>query len=314
VNRRIAAACVATVASACGPRATPPIEVPPPTTASAAPVEAGSPPSAPPPPPSGPEMTLVVGADAKGLGAHEPVRFAIDLAALRARPERDLGPAIDQLPQAQSFLDVTGVDLAKDGEWLVVYGTSLVRPERSALVVRHTKADADLSPRRPGSKPFGDVVIKPQAHVVALVPETKKAAYAAELARPLAAGLADHELLRAHLEDPAKLVAIPQVSFDGIARLDVVVRATDDGGVDAGADLACGSNCDATAAALRDAVRRANSMITKMALRGLLDPLEREGAPGIRVHDARIEARLHATPEQVAAFVNVVAALVGARP
>ncbi len=259
-------------------------------------------------------MTLVVGEDAKGLGAREPVRVAVDLAALRARPEPDLGASIDQTPLAQSFLDATGVDLAKDGEWLVVYGASLVRPERSVLVVRHTKPDAEVKPRRPGAKPFGHVVLEPQTHVVALVPEPKKDAYRTELARPLVPGLAEHEVLRAHLDDPSRFLAVPSISLDGITRLDLVVRETDDGGLDAGADLACAATCDATASTMRDGIRRVNGTLVKMMLRGLLDPLEHDGAPGIRVRNARIEARLHGSREQVAALVNVVAASLGVRP
>ncbi len=281
---------------ACGPRQGG-IDVPPPTSAVAREVDAG-----PPPAPRGTPIDLVVGAGAAGLGAGQPIRVAFDVGAVRARPDgAEIGAAVRALPVAATFRDMTDVDPYADGEWLVFYGASFFSPEKSVLVLRHTKENPH--PRDPNAKVLGDVVIAPQAHVVAIVPEARKAAIGAELARPLVTGLRAGELMRLHLDDAASFVP-------GITKLDVLVRAADDGGLDVGADGACADPCEKTALDLRALVKRLNGAFVRMAMRGVLDPLETDA---IRVHDAHIEARLHATPEQVRAVVNVAGASLGAR-
>jgi hypothetical protein len=296
---------IAFAIAACGGRQS--VEVPPPTTAVAPPtVDAGA-----PPPPVGPPIDLVVGEGAAGVGAGQPIRVAMDVRAVRARPDSsEIAAAVRALPIARTFRTMTDVDLYVDGEWIVFYGANMVSPEKSVVVVRHAREDADLHPRDPHAKVLGDIVIRPQAHVVAIVPESRKAALAAELARPLEDGLRRGELLRGHVDEPARVFA-PFV--DGIARLEVLVRTADDGGLDMGADGHCASReiCERAADELRALVKRVNGTFVQMAVRGMLDPLERDG---IRMHDAHIEARLHAAPYQVRALMNVASASLGAPP
>lgn len=82
-----------------------------------------------------------------GLVSSGPVNVTllVNMAAIRNHPiGRRLGPFISAIPQWESFIhgNETLVDPMRDTDWVMVYGPSLIRTEKDAVLVHYSASDA----------------------------------------------------------------------------------------------------------------------------------------------------------------------------
>ena len=178
-------------------------------------------------------------------------------------------------------------------------------PGANANVVSMAAQDGGTTTPAP-SELFGvrDVLLRPQPGVIALVPSDRATELAAVLSKPPNPGTRPGELARIFVAEPAKLARFLPSE---VARATVIVRSAADGGLDATAEADCGdaAACKATAASLDDLVKKQNSMMVRIVLKGLLNGL------AFRADGTKLKATLHAGPDQVDAVLNLTRAQLG---
>ena len=220
------------------------------------------------------------------------------------------------LPSVKEMKAQTGVDPLADGEWLLVYGSKVALPGPNANVLKHTKATllADAGVADAGADGFvelfgvRDVLLRPQADVLALVPSDRARDLATALAKPIDPGVKPGELARIYFAEPAKLLrALPP----DVVRATVLVKPGADGGLDFSADAECGdaAACKATATSLDDLVRRTNGMLVRIVLGNVLSSFTATVIDG-----PKLRATLHAKPEHVDAALTFLRSEVGLPP
>jgi hypothetical protein len=337
-------ACVVALTVACGgeesrppparPVAVRPVATSPPLDGAqpldvASSLDAGAPvPPAPPAPPPKPPLPEPSFGDAQPSKPGDPHAFRL-AAALRAmRASRSGAKVLKMLSVVPEVIDAksrTGVDPFADGEWLLVYGSKVEVPGPNANVVKHTRpesaitaavADAGLEAWDGGAAAgmtgavraelYGvrDVLLRPQAGVLAVVPGDRVRDLAAILAKPIDPGVKAGELARIFVAEPAKLARFLPAD---VVRATVLAKPATDGGLDlsAEADCADAASCKTTAAALDDLARKQNSLMVRIVLRNVLAGLV------VRSDAAKLKATLHASPDQVDAVLNITRAQLG---
>jgi hypothetical protein len=239
------------------------------------------------------------------------------------RATRSGGKVLKLLSVVPDVIDArakTGVDPFADGEWLLVYGSSLRIPGTNANVVKHLRAEAELTkanadagfeafdagPNAVRAEIYGvrDVLLRPQAGVLALVPSDRAADLAVVLAKPIDPLTRPGELARIFVAEPANLVRFLPAD---VVRATVTVKPATDGGLDmsAEADCADAASCKATATALDELTTKQNSLMVRIVLKNLLANLS------FRARGTKLEASLHAAPDQVDAVLNLTRAQLG---
>jgi hypothetical protein len=206
-----------------------------------------------------------------------------------------------------------GCCLFADGEWLLVYGSKVAVPGPNANVVKHAKADADvttaLASHSRGAEIYGvkDVLLRPQVGMLALVPGDRASELAVVLLKPLDPGVKPGELARAFVAEPGKLLRFLPAE---LVRANVIVKPATDGGLDASADVDCpdAPSCKATAAALEELGRTQNTLMVRIVTKNLL------GGLGVHADGTKLKATLHAAPDQVDAALNLMRAQLGMPP
>jgi len=263
------------------------------------------------------------------FGATEPAkpgdphafRLAASLRLMRAtRSGAKVLKLLSVLPEVIDARAKTGVDPFADGEWLLVYGSSTRIPGPNANVVKHLRAEAELTranvdagleafdagPGAVRAEIYGvrDVLLRPQAGVLALVPADRAPDLAAALAKPIDPGTRSGELARIFLAEPAKVVRLLPAE---VVRGTVTVKSAPDGGLDLSAEADCpdAAACSATATTLDELARKQNSIMVRIVLKNLLANLS------VRARGTKLEATLHAAPDQVDAVLNLTRAQLG---
>ena len=263
------------------------------------------------------------------FGATEPskpgdahaFRLAASLRSMRAtRSGAKILKLLSVVPEVIDARAKTGVDPFADGEWLLVYGSSVSIPGANANVVKHLRSEAELtranvdagmgaSDAGPGAvhaEIYGvrDVLLRPQASVLALVPADRAADLGVALSRAIDPGTRPGELVRIFLAEPAKVVRwLPA----DVVRASVVVKPASDGGLDLSAEADCpdAASCKATATTLDELARKQNSLMVRIVTKNLLGNLT------LRAEATKLKALLHATPDQVDALLNLTRAQLG---
>lgn len=263
------------------------------------------------------------------FGATEPAkpgdphafRLAASLRSMRTtRSGAKILKLLSVVPEVIDARSKTGVDPFADGEWLLVYGSSVRIPGTNANVVKHLRSEAELtranldagleaSDAGAGAvraELFGvrDVLLRPQAGVLALVPADRAADLGAALSRAIDPGTKPGELARVFLAEPAKVVRFLPAD---VARATVIVRPASDGGLDLSAEAECpdAASCKATATTLDELAQNQNSLLVRIVTKNLLGNLT------LRADGTKLKASLHATPDQVDALLNVTRAQLG---
>ena len=272
------------------------------------------------------------------FGASEPARpgdvhaFRLAVALRAARANRSGAKVTKMLSVIPEVIDAkrrTGLDPFADGEWLLVYGAKVAVPGPNANVVKHARAEAEIT-RAMADGGFGawdagaptlassaaasgvradiygvnDVLVRPQAGIAALVPGDRARDLAVVLAKPIDLGVRPGELARAFVAEPAKLLRFLPAE---IVRANVSVKAASDGGLDATADADCpdAAQCMATATAIADLIKTQNSLVVRIVTKNLL------GGLSVRADGTKLKAALHAAPEQVDAALNLTRSQLG---
>jgi hypothetical protein len=258
------------------------------------------------------------------------VMVVVNGEVIRKNPEgASIGALLRGVPQWNDFMNGTAIDPVRDTDWLMISGPSLANTSRDVVLVRYGAPDAVVDravdalaakyakggafdagvPQVRAVRSFADnaerVVLRPQSHVLAVVPPSVATKVAKQL---LHATVPPHirkgEAMYLRVFDPHHpMPEIPQSITE--MRMRIVPR--EDDGADVFLD---GDTKDADTAAqasreVRAVIDRHNDMFVSMATHGLLDRVE-VGPEGnvVRVH-------LVATRDQIATVVKLVAAMVG---
>jgi hypothetical protein len=276
------------------------------------------------------------------FGASEPARpgdahaFRLAVALRAARATRSGAKVTKMLSVIPEVIDAkrrTGLDPFADGEWLLVYGAKVAVPGPNANVVKHGRAEAEITrtmadggfsawdagaPSMPSSTPpsaaasgvraeiygVNDVLVRPQAGIAALVPGDRARDLAVALAKPIDLGVRPGELARAFVAEPAKLLRFLPAE---IVRANVAVRAASDGGLDTTAEADCpdAAQCKATATAIEELIKTQNSLVVRIVTKNVL------GGLTVRADGTKLKVTLHAAPEQVDAALNLTRSQLG---
>jgi hypothetical protein len=280
-----------------------------------------------------PEPSFGVSEPAKPGDAHA-FRLAVALRAARAtRSGAKVTKMLSVIPEVIEAKRRTGLDPFADGEWLLVYGAKVAVPGPNANVVKHARAEAEItrtmadggfgawdagassatpvSPLTPAASGVraeiygvSDVLLRPQAGIAALVPGDRARDLAVALAKPIELGVRPGELARAFVAEPAKLLRFLPAE---IVRANLAVKAASDGGLDATAEADCpdAAQCKATATAIEDLVKTQNSLVVRIVTKNVL------GGLAVRADGTKLKATLHAAPEQVDAALNLMRSQLG---
>ncbi|MDB5212948.1 MAG: hypothetical protein JWO86_875 [Myxococcaceae bacterium] len=261
-------------------------------------------------------------------------RLAVALRSARASASgAKVTRMLSVIPEVIDAKRRTGIDPFADGEWLLVYGTKVAVPGPNANVVKHGRAEGELTktmadggfeawdagaPSTSTSPPsaatanavraeiygVNDVVLRPQPGIVAVVPGDRARDLAVALAKPIDLGVKPGELARAFVAEPAKLLRFLPAE---VVHAHVIVKAAPDGGLDASADADCldAAQCKATAAAVEELSKSQNSLVVRIVTKNLL------GGLVVRADGTKLKATLHAAPDQVDAALNLLRSQLG---
>jgi hypothetical protein len=263
------------------------------------------------------------------FGAAEPakpgdphaMRIAASLRLMRStRSGAKVLKMLSVFPEVIDARSITGVDPFADGEWLLVYGSGFLVPGRNANVVRHLRPEAELTrahadaglaasdagPNAVRAEIYGvrGVLLRPQAGLLALVPSDRAADLSMALSKPLDSGTKPGELARIFIAEPARLARFLPAD---VVRGTVTVKAATDGGLDVSAEAECPDavSCKTTATAVEELAAKQNSLVVRIVLKNLLANL------AVRARGSKLEATLHAAPEQVDAVLNLARSQLG---
>ncbi len=279
----------------------------------------------PPLPPAAREPRALFGDGSVRPSDPQPFRLTVALRALRASASgAKIAALLSLVPLVIEGKTKTGVDPFVTGEWLLVYGARAEVPGANANVVRHTTPEAEVAKAitaagfatRDGGAGSGvqaslygakEPLLRPQPSTLALGPADRAADLASALAAPLDPGTKPGELARVFLAEPAQVLRILPSE---VVRANAIAKPAADGGLDLAADAECGdaAGCAALATTLSDHLGRQNSIIVRMVTRSLLSGLV------IKAKGSKLEATLHATPDQVDAILSLVRAQLGLPP
>lgn len=303
-----------------------PPQPPPLTTASAS-----SPPATPPAPPPDPV------ADGSGVALSPAVKpqstlFSMHGAALRAHP---LGLRIDgivaALPQWRSaFPDHRP---ARDLDWVVLYGPSLVHTDRSVLVAR-TRLSDDVVARAleteskrydkgrphdagvPGVKAWlghwdnaERVMMIPHPKTVAFAPPSIAREVAVFYHRAEVGSPPREELFRVRLDKPKKTILLPGLDIpEAVKEARIVVLAAPGARVQIDFDCADETTAKLFAEALNVRIKAANTGLVKLMTARTLDLLVFEA------QGTMAKAAFEMSSNQLEAIVSLLEAAMGVRP
>lgn len=265
------------------------------------------------------------------------VVLGVNVALVRRHPVgARMGPVLQALPQWRDFLKgaQSPVDPIRDTDWILIYGPSLIHTDKDAVLVRYNAGDdavdatiASLArsydkggpydagvPGVVGSLGYADnaqrVFLRPQSKLLVIVPPSHAHEAAVTFRKQTPRGPPSTEAMRLVVRNPSNQISIPGLRFSQSLkeiRLWVIPRA------DGGADVYAEGDCTDEEAALDSAERltellkRQNSLGVRFATRGLLNNA------AVVADGKKIKLHVLATPEQLEAVLQLVAAAVNAQ-
>jgi hypothetical protein len=261
------------------------------------------------------------------------VSLVVNAEVIRQHPAgAKMGFLLRGIPQWDEFMSGTNIDPIRDTDWVQIWGPSLINTAHDDVLIHYSVPDAvvdraiDVVGRKydrggrfdvgvPGVKAtlaHADraerVLLRPQAHVLAVVPPADAKKDAQQL---VAARLPAHnhpaEAVYLRLVNPHHpMPEIPESLTE--MRMRVVPRA------DLGADVFTeGDTRDAASAAdaadgLRRMVRRHNDALTAMITHGLFDHIE------VTSEGPLVKAHMVVTLDQIETLTALVAGFLGVQP
>jgi hypothetical protein len=258
-----------------------------------------------------------------------------------------VGPLLSGIQQWDEFMKGTNIDPVKDGEWLLIYGPSLINTTRDAIVIHYNTSEtaidhaidairqnshngAGYDAGVPGVKAtlgHADRAPRvflhfPTSKVVAVVPVDaahKQAVHWSRNASVLMGKIPQGAAVwvkvmqpSAHMKDPDGDPIVPA----SVLQLTLWVSPNADGTADVRAEGTCpdAASADAAAQKLRDFFKRQNAGIVRMITRGLITPLEQEhdaSGQGLRAEGSKVRLYVRATQEQLEAILGAAAFRLG---
>ncbi|MBX3227884.1 MAG: hypothetical protein KIT84_23015 [Labilithrix sp.] len=246
-----------------------------------------------------------------------------------------LGPVLMALPQWRDFFkgSTTTFEPVRDSEWILIYGPSLIRTEKDAMLVKYNVDDAivdrtisDVTKASPKGGPFDAgvpgvkaslgfadrserVFLRPQPHLMVIVPPSHGHEAALVFKKQTPKGPSPAEAMRLIVKNPSQQIAIRGLKFaESLSEIRLWIIPRDDGGADVYAE---GDNTDAEAAAdnaerLNELLRNVNSIGVRIATRGLLNQAKVDAdGKKIKLHVVATQEQLEAILQLVAASLNV---------
>jgi hypothetical protein len=284
-------------------------------------IDAGSEPSDP---------HAVAGAVASVQPAVVNVVLVINADVVRRHPVgASLGALLRGIPQWDDFMSGTSIDPVRDTDWFMVSGPSLVNTERDVVLIHYSAPDAAIDRAmaivarkyvhggafdtgisgvravRAHADRAERVILRPQTHVLAVVPPDDAIKVARQLSGarvrpPIAPG----EAFFMRLVKPQRPLPELPPSITEL-RLRVVPRADDGADVYVDGDTSDAADAASAAAAVARMVRRHNDVITSIVTHGLLDRVD------VTSEGARVKLHLTATLDQIQTLASVVGAFLG---
>lgn len=258
------------------------------------------------------------------------VEVRVNVDVVRGNPVgAKMGPLLRAIPQWDDFMSGTDVDPVADTDWIRIYGPSLIRTEKDAVIVHYNMTDAraardiavisrhDVNGGAfdagvPGVRSWRGhadrawrIFLLPRPHVAMMVPPEK----AHETARVFSRieprlNMEPGQAVWLMVKNPNHPMPFLPASLEEL-RVWAIPRA--DGGADGYAEA---DAPDETAAA--DAARevrlvkaRMNSFAVKLLTHGLLDDLQ------VTSDGTKLRMHLVASQEQLEALYNLIAAELG---
>jgi hypothetical protein len=289
--------------------------------------------------------------DAGGQGVVDPVAgvatvntgeqniiLVVNSAVIRKHPVgARLGPVIQQIPQWRDFLrgSQSVVDPIHHTDWILIYGPSLIHTERDAVLVRYNVSDDVVDkavdavaktydkggpydagvPGVIASRGHADnaerIFMRPQPKLLVIAPPAHAyvaaKTYKTQTPRTPNPKEAMHLLVR----KPHQQIAIRGLKFkEQLKTIDLWIEPRMDGGADLHALGSCTDESCAidTADQMNDVIKQQNSSIgVRIATRGLLNNAK------VVADGNKVKLDLVVTQDQLEAFLQLVAAAVGAQ-
>lgn len=266
------------------------------------------------------------------------VTLLVNVAVIRKDPiGARLGPVLTSLPQWRDFLkgSQAAIEPIRDTDWILIYGPSLIHTDRDAVIVHYNVPDAVVdravdviaqSYDRGGPFDAGvpgvrasighadnaeRVFLRVQPQVLVVVPKKNAVDFAKAMRRaPISPKVRPGEAMRLVVKDPWKQVAIPGLRFSQSVkeiRMWIVPTASGTADVFLEGDTTDEASAVQTAADLTEVLRRQNAGFVRIVTRGLLNDAK------VEAEGTRMKLVIHATPEQMKAVFNAVAAMTGAQ-
>jgi hypothetical protein len=262
------------------------------------------------------------------------VMVVVNAEVIRKNPVgAKMGYLLRGIPQWDDFMSGTEIDPVRDTDWVMISGPSLVNTSRDVVMIHYSAPDAvvdkavsvvskkydrggPIDAGVPGVKAtlaHADraerVMIRPQPHVLAVVPPSVAEKVARQLvASKVPAHVRPGEALYLRLVNPHHpMPQIPETITE--ARLRVVPRASDDGAdVHVDGDTKDAETAAAAAQDVKRLVESFNTGLTGVAVRAKLgDILDRVE---VTTEGSRVHVHLSVTRDEIDQIVYLVGALV----
>jgi hypothetical protein len=263
--------------------------------------------------------------------------LGINVALIRKHPVGSrMGPILQQIRQWREFLNgaQAPVDPIKDTDWILIYGPSLIHTDRDAVLVRYNVADeavdatvAAIARSYDKGGPFDAgvpgvkaslghadnaqrVFLRPQSKLLVIVPPSHAREAALTFRKQSPRGPPASEAMRLIVHNPANQIAIPGLKFSqSLTEIRLWIIPHPDGSATVYAEGDCSDEATAVDSAdhLTELIKRQNSLGVKFATRGLLNKAV------VVAEGTKIKLEVVASPEQLEAVLQLVAAAVGAQ-
>ena len=261
------------------------------------------------------------------------VMLVVNAEVIRQHPVgARMGYLLRGIPQWDEFMSGTDIDPVRDADWVLVSGPSLINTARDVVLIHYSASDAVIDHAIrvvsgkydrggvidagvPGVKAYlahadraERVILRPQPHVLAVVPPS----VAQKVARQLAASrvpahVRPGEAMYMRLVNPHH--PMPEIP-ESLTEMRTRVVPRPDLGVDVFTEGDTKDAATATQAAeeLRRVVRRHNDAFTSMLTHGLLDQVE------VSSEGSLVKVHMVVTLDQIETLASLVGAFLGVQP
>jgi hypothetical protein len=265
------------------------------------------------------------------------VVLGVNVALIRKHPVGSrMGPVLQAIPQWRDFLKgaQSPVDPIRDTDWILIYGPSLIHTDKDAVLVRYNLGDdavdsaiATIARTYDKGGPFDAgvpgvkaslgwadnaqrVFLRPQPRLLVIVPPSHAHEAAMTFRKQVPRGPSPAEAMRLIVHNPSNQISIPGLKFSqSLTEIRLWIVPQKDGAAEVYAEGDCTDEAAASDSAdrLTEILKRQNSLGVRFATRGLLNN-------AVVIADGS-KAKLHitATPEQLEAVLQLVAAAVNAQ-